>query len=586
MTVLTSVRTQTFSGAGVTQLSLTFPFLENAHLTVEKRNAAGIRTILFEGVHYGVLGAGLGPVGTVTLYSPLVSGESVTVTRTVPLVQPTDLRTQGKFSAEIHEKAFDRRVMQIQDVRWFADHLIVYAESQAEEDEAFRQGARIVIRTDLVTGTTSSPTTTTSSPTTTSSTTTSSTTFGPSSVLLPATLTVANINVTTGTVAGSNVVLDSNEYVEYSVTAASGADIFDFHITGTATASGFLIVNLNGVDVNIGQFPAGVVDFVIGATSIIGNKLLRFRVGTGLGGGTLTLSPVQAVPASGTTTSTTTTSSTTTQAPSAIPIIVSFEAPSTSNTNPTSVTVNALAGTGGLLTDYGFAAVLSGTAAPTAPSSWTSLGGGGGGGISGALWASVPVNGTWDLYFFVRDALNVVVRSLAETMVVAVPGSTTTMSSIPAPVITSPAEGSTLYRNGAGNVVFTGTGVYGTMINLELAGTATVFSGAPVALDGSWIVTVAGSYVPDGAYTVRGRLVETGTTNLGPYSSPTISFTVATSETISGPPLITAVSPNPVTIGSTLTVSISAASIPPTIMAVSPNPVTVGDSLTVTIADS
>lgn len=563
MTVLTSVRTQTFSGVGVTQLSLTFPVLESVHLIVQKKSAAGVWTTLLEGGHYSVVGVGLSLPGTVNLITPLAAGEAVTVTRSVPLTQPTDLRTQGKFSAEIHEKAFDRRVMQIQDVRWYAEHLIVDASSQAEEDEAFRLGAKIVIRSDLITGTTAAPTTTTTTTTTTSSTTstsTSSTTSSPP-VLLPATLAVANITSTSGMVSGSNVVLDPTEFVEYAVTTVVGGAIFDLHITGTSTASGFIIVNLGGVDVNIGEFPAGTVDIAIGPLSIIGPKNLRFRIGTGLGGGTLTLAPVEVVPASFTTTATTTTSTTTTAAPSIIPVITTFEIVALTETNPFNALVGATAGTGGLITAYGFGIVLNGATAPTVPNSWSTVSPTGG--LSGSLWVfEVPGNGTYDVYFFVRDQANVTIRSIAETVVVAVPAPTTTMSSIPAPVITSPTAGATLYTDGSGQVTFTGTGVYGTTVNLEIVGATTIIAGDTVLSDGTWQVAVAR---PDGAYTVRGRLIETGTTNVGPWTSPVVNFTIATVTTTttttlapSAAPTISAVAPNPVTVGGTLTVTVSA----------------------------
>ena len=70
------------------------------------------------GAQYTLTGAGTQAGGTLTstyaagfLATP---GASLTISRVMEAVQPTDLRNQGKFLAETHEKVFDRLTMLIQ----------------------------------------------------------------------------------------------------------------------------------------------------------------------------------------------------------------------------------------------------------------------------------------------------------------------------------------------------------------------------------------------------------------------------------------------------------------------------------------
>jgi hypothetical protein len=66
---------------------------------------------------YTVAGAG-GASGIITLAagSKCQFGYGLTVSRTVPLTQPTSFLTQGTFSPKVHENAFDRVVMQVQQI--------------------------------------------------------------------------------------------------------------------------------------------------------------------------------------------------------------------------------------------------------------------------------------------------------------------------------------------------------------------------------------------------------------------------------------------------------------------------------------
>ncbi|WCE04420.1 hypothetical protein [Pseudoxanthomonas sp. JBR18] len=61
--------------------------------------------------------ANLGAVSTtITFITPPANGASIVLVRTMPLTQDTDITNQGKFLPELHEDAFDARVMQIQQV--------------------------------------------------------------------------------------------------------------------------------------------------------------------------------------------------------------------------------------------------------------------------------------------------------------------------------------------------------------------------------------------------------------------------------------------------------------------------------------
>lgn len=112
MTVTSTSSSITYSGDGVATVFPTgFRFLAPAHLVVTRD---GVR--LSEGSHYTVAGAGDDAGGTVTLLTALASGSELTITRTLPLTQPTSFRTQGDFSPRIHEDALDRLTMQVQQV--------------------------------------------------------------------------------------------------------------------------------------------------------------------------------------------------------------------------------------------------------------------------------------------------------------------------------------------------------------------------------------------------------------------------------------------------------------------------------------
>lgn len=121
MTVSSNTDRTTFLGNGVTQVfPLPFRFFDNGDIQAWLvTNATGVLSPLTLGVHYTLSGAGDPEVdgsatGQLTMLSAPSALQSLFVQRTIPLTQPTDIINQGRFFPEIHETAFDRLLMQIQ----------------------------------------------------------------------------------------------------------------------------------------------------------------------------------------------------------------------------------------------------------------------------------------------------------------------------------------------------------------------------------------------------------------------------------------------------------------------------------------
>ncbi|MCM7837859.1 hypothetical protein [Enterobacter asburiae] len=115
MTVSTVVDHNDYTGNGVTT---SFPYTfrifttDNLSVTVTDLNLNEILLIL--DTDYSVTGAGSYSGGNVVLTSPLTSGWKISISRELEPTQETDLRNQGKFFAEVHEDAFDKLTMLIQ----------------------------------------------------------------------------------------------------------------------------------------------------------------------------------------------------------------------------------------------------------------------------------------------------------------------------------------------------------------------------------------------------------------------------------------------------------------------------------------
>lgn len=115
MTVSTEVDHNDYTGNGVTT---TFPYTFRVFLKTDLMVQVAdlnenIRTLALDTDYY-VTGAGTYSGGSVVLTSPLASGWQISISRALPVTQETDLRNQGKFFAEVHEDAFDKLTMLIQ----------------------------------------------------------------------------------------------------------------------------------------------------------------------------------------------------------------------------------------------------------------------------------------------------------------------------------------------------------------------------------------------------------------------------------------------------------------------------------------
>ena len=136
MTVSTSVyKAGPYAGSGTTgPFTVTFRFLANSHLRVIKTSTTGSETTLNLGVDYSVTGAG-GASGTVTLTSPLLTGEKLTIVRNVPLTQETDYVANDSFPAESHEQALDKLTMITQQLAEEVDRAVKVLPSSTDDPD-------------------------------------------------------------------------------------------------------------------------------------------------------------------------------------------------------------------------------------------------------------------------------------------------------------------------------------------------------------------------------------------------------------------------------------------------------------------
>lgn len=122
MTVSTEVDHNEYTGNGVTtSFPYTFRVFNESDLVVQVVDLDENIAVLALDTDYIVTGAGGYNGGNVILSKALVNGYQISISRELPVTQDTDLRNQGKFFAEVHEDAFDKLTMLIQQVRsWFS----------------------------------------------------------------------------------------------------------------------------------------------------------------------------------------------------------------------------------------------------------------------------------------------------------------------------------------------------------------------------------------------------------------------------------------------------------------------------------
>lgn len=97
----------------------TFRIFHKSDLVVQVVDLSENITDLTLDTDYTVTGAGGYTGGNVVLSSPLANGYQISISRELPVTRETDLRNQGKFFAEVHEDAFDKLTMLIQQaISW------------------------------------------------------------------------------------------------------------------------------------------------------------------------------------------------------------------------------------------------------------------------------------------------------------------------------------------------------------------------------------------------------------------------------------------------------------------------------------
>lgn len=117
MTVSTVVDHNDYTGNGVTtSFPYTFRIFKKDDLAVTVLDLSGNLTVLVLDTDYTVTNAGGYSGGNVVLTAPLANGWQISIARELEPTQETDLRNQGKFFAEVHEDAFDKLTMLIQQV--------------------------------------------------------------------------------------------------------------------------------------------------------------------------------------------------------------------------------------------------------------------------------------------------------------------------------------------------------------------------------------------------------------------------------------------------------------------------------------
>ena len=105
-----------YSGSGTTgPFSIPFYFLANSHIRAVKLSSS-TETVLTLTTDYSLTGAGDEDGGTLTLVVALASGETLTITRNVPLTQETNWPIADPFPAASHEQAADKLTMIVQQI--------------------------------------------------------------------------------------------------------------------------------------------------------------------------------------------------------------------------------------------------------------------------------------------------------------------------------------------------------------------------------------------------------------------------------------------------------------------------------------
>jgi len=120
-TVQAYAKTKTTGDGNVGQeFVFTFEYFNTSEVVATTRvTATGAEAVLTETTDYTITTTGSNPYtgGTLTLVGSLAATSTLTVSRSTPQLQETDLVTSGALAAETLEDQYDKLVMQIQDLQ-------------------------------------------------------------------------------------------------------------------------------------------------------------------------------------------------------------------------------------------------------------------------------------------------------------------------------------------------------------------------------------------------------------------------------------------------------------------------------------
>lgn len=115
MTVSTEISREEYTGNGVTtDFDYRFRVFSADELVVTVADTTENISTLTLNTNYTVTGAGSRTGGKVKLVNPLAVDWRISIDRDLPVTQETDIRNQGNFFPEVHEDAFDKLTMLIQ----------------------------------------------------------------------------------------------------------------------------------------------------------------------------------------------------------------------------------------------------------------------------------------------------------------------------------------------------------------------------------------------------------------------------------------------------------------------------------------
>lgn len=127
MTVSSATARVSYSGNGATTaFTVPFYFLASSHLRVVLRSSAGVEDEQVLTTDYSVTGAGEASGGTVTMVTAPASGETLVITRAVPVTQETNLLPNDPLPAESLEQALDKLTMIVAQQQETLDRALVF----------------------------------------------------------------------------------------------------------------------------------------------------------------------------------------------------------------------------------------------------------------------------------------------------------------------------------------------------------------------------------------------------------------------------------------------------------------------------